>query len=211
MLMDFGIGALLSVLFTRLFGIETNIFHIFAGAFFAVLPDMDVPFELVKRKKLGGKEHGFHREYTHYPIFYIPLCFLVLVTFGGFWASLLASCLLFHTLHDCIWMGWGLRLLWPFSRKRYKFFSDKEGFWSKRLLCSWNDQELKSVSLQYGLDNWFSQYIRFKPVCHEEIMIKHMSGNRFARRVKFISPLLVEILVFLFGVSVVARVLIGQQ
>lgn len=170
--MDFGVGIVLSVLIAKAYGVALDVRIILAGAFFSVLPDVDIALELLKRGKVGGKEHGLHREYTHYPILYVPLCLFTLIFFGSFWAVLLALCLFFHTLHDSVWMGWGLKLLWPFSNRNYKFFASQlDGTWSRSLVTSWSKKELELVTKKYGDDKWFGKYIRFSKTLVIEIMV----------------------------------------
>lgn len=177
MFMDLGVGMIISLVLTYVYGVDLNLTNIVLGGIFAVLPDIDVPFELLSRGRLGGKDHGFHREYTHYPILYIPVCVLTLLLCGKYWGTLLSLCLLFHTMHDSVWMGWGLKLLWPFSKRTYKFFSDPiDGSWSWNPVSSWSEKELNVTMKKYGDDNWFRKYIRFS------------------------KPLVMEFLVFMFAV-----------
>ncbi|MEK7500640.1 MAG: metal-dependent hydrolase [Patescibacteria group bacterium] len=173
MFLDIGVGIILSVIFSRWFGVELTGWLVAAGIIFALLPDADVFVELWQRRgKLGGKIQGFHRTFTHYPLMYLPLVLAVFIMAGGFWALFLGLGALAHLLHDSVGTGWGIKWLWPFSKKRYKFFADKDGSVSANLIVSWTPAEWKKAVFQYGDPDWFKHYyLRPSPVFIVEFLV----------------------------------------
>ncbi len=158
MFLDVGIGILLSVFISRIFGADLSYGFVLAGVGFSLLPDLDVFVELAKRGRIGGRVQGHHRELTHFPLTYLPAIFLIYAFWGQVYVWLFAWAVLAHFLHDSVGMGWGLQWLWPFSRKAYKFFSNKDGSLSGRFLVSWAPAELREVVYRHGDDHWFKNY-----------------------------------------------------
>ena len=52
------------------------------------------------------------------------------------WAMFFGLAVFLHFVHDSVGIGWGIKWLWPFSRKAYKCFSEKDGAFSRRLLIA---------------------------------------------------------------------------
>lgn len=117
---DIGIGILLSIFVTHLFGVDLTIYHIIGGILFALLPDIDMLIFVIPGLK---KLFNGHREWTHHPLKYISLTILVFFVAGPVWALLFFLCILFHFIHDSLWIGNGIAWLGPYSKKRYKFFN----------------------------------------------------------------------------------------
>ena len=165
MFLDIGIGILLSVWTSWFFRVDLTLTLILAGIAFALLPDIDFFVEFIKHGSVGGKVIREHRELIHFPIIYIPIVILIFVTYGAMWTALFGLCLLAHFIHDSIGIGWGIKWFWPFSRKTYKFFSEKDGKFSHRLVVSWSPEELTKVVSEYGDPNWIRNiYLRLTPV-----------------------------------------------
>lgn len=165
MFLDIGIGILLSIFISWYFKYKLAFLFIASGIVFSLLPDIDFLIEFLRHKSVGGKVIREHREITHYPLFYIPIVILVLFLFGKMWALFFILAVFFHFLHDSIGIGWGIKWLYPFSKKSYKFFCEKDGRLSKRFIISWEQDELKSVVEQYGDPNWIKNiYLRPSPV-----------------------------------------------
>lgn len=156
--MDLGVGILISLAFAKIFGMMPDVSFILVGALFSLVPDLDVFVELAKRGKIGGRVQGHHRELTHFPLSYIPVIFLIYLWRGPVLGWLFSLTVLAHFLHDSVGMGWGIQWLWPFSNRAYKFFSEKDGSFSKNFVVSWQSQELKEVIAEYGDDHWFKNY-----------------------------------------------------
>ena len=77
-----GLALITSVIFSKLFHVQLTPTFILLNVVFNYFPDSDIPIELIQRGRLGGREHGFHREITHTPLIYIPISFLFSYVFG---------------------------------------------------------------------------------------------------------------------------------
>lgn len=165
MFLDIGVGILLSIWTSWFFQIDLTFFLIFLGIVFSLFPDIDFLVEFIKHGSVGGKIIREHRELIHFPLLYIPVILIVFTLFGTIWATFLGLGLLAHFLHDSIGIGWGIKWLWPFSKKTYKLFSEKNGKISSRLLVSWDHKELAKIVAEYGDPNWIKNiYMRLHPV-----------------------------------------------
>ncbi len=142
------------------------------GILFSLAPDLDVFVELAKRGRVGGRVQGHHRELTHFPLTFIPISAVIYYYFGPVWFWLFVFGIFFHFMHDSIGMGWGIKWWWPFSKKAYKFFSEKNGrLSSKKLIVCWQPEELKKVIYTYGDDHWLRNfYIRLHPIAIFEFL-----------------------------------------
>lgn len=158
MFLDIGIGILLSIATSWFFQTELTIFLILAGILFSLLPDLDFLIEFFKHGNVGGKVIREHRELLHFPFFYLPIAFLIFIFFGKIISSLFLLCLFSHFLHDSIGIGWGIKWLWPFSRKSYKFFSDKTGHSCCQLITFWEKKELEKVVAEHGDPDWIRNF-----------------------------------------------------
>jgi hypothetical protein len=134
---------------------------------------VDVFVELAKRGRVGGKVQGPHRELTHFPLSFIPVLAIVYYYFDPVWFWLFSFGIFFHFLHDSIGMGWGIKWFWPFSRRSYKLFSEKDGrLFSKNFVASWSPEELKPAIEKYGDDDWFRNfYIKLHPIAILELLV----------------------------------------
>lgn len=165
MFLDIGIGILLSIWTSWFFHVDLMFTLILTGIIFALLPDIDFFIELIKHGNVGGKVIREHRELTHFPIIYIPVAILVYVVFGAMWATLFSLAIFAHFLHDSVGIGWGIKWFWPFSKKAYKFFSEKDGRFSNRVIISWDPAELTEVAANHGDPNWIRNiYLQFTPI-----------------------------------------------
>lgn len=162
MLLDIGAGIIFAILIAHWFGLSLSVKLILLGIGFALLPDIDAPVELFMRGRLGGKTEGVHRELSHYPLVYIPLIAGVWYFFGIAYGILFLLGVLFHFLHDSTGIGWGIKWWAPFSQRKHKFFSNKDGSFSwSHLFVSWEPKELQSTVAEHGNDNWFRDiYLR---------------------------------------------------
>ncbi|MDP3015176.1 MAG: metal-dependent hydrolase [bacterium] len=161
MFLDIALGILLSIGMSLYFNIELTLLLISMGIVFVLLPDIDFFIELARHGNVGGKVIREHREVTHFPLLYIPLVVLIFFIFGKMWGVFFGLATLFHFVHDSIGLGWGIRWFWPFSKNAYKFFSEKNGKFSKRLVVSWRKDELIDTVAKYGDPNWIKNiYLR---------------------------------------------------
>jgi len=161
MFLDIGFGILLAIAANSLFAIPLTPLFVLTAAGLTLAPDIDFLIELAKHGSAGGTVIREHRELTHFPLPCIALVILVFIVFGSSWSFLLGAGLVFHFLHDSVGIGWGIKWLWPFSKKSYKFFAGKNGRCSSRLLVSWEANELEKVVSEYGDPHWIKNiYLR---------------------------------------------------
>ncbi len=169
---DIGIGILISILASHIYGVDLSLKLAFISVLANLIPDLDVFIELAKRGRIGGRVQGHHRELSHFPLTFIPFIWAVNYFFGQFWAFIIGLNLLVHFLHDSIGMGWGIKWLWPFSNRAYKFFSNKDGSFSSRFLVSWSPIELKTVIHNHGDDHWLKNfYFKLHPIAIFEFVV----------------------------------------
>lgn len=168
-----GLALITSVIFSKLFHIELTPTFILLNIIFNYLPDSDIPIELLQRGRIGGKEHGFHREVTHTPLIYIPISILVSLVFGLPWAVIFITGVYLHILFDSFGSGWGTMWFWPFSTNRFKLFTDqKTGKYSPYQIAIWDKKEFKAMALKHGDDDWFKNiYLKFHTLFLIEIII----------------------------------------
>lgn len=161
MFLDIGVGILLSIWTSWFFEVDLTFQLLFLAIIFSLLPDIDFFVEFFKHGSVGGRVIREHRELIHFPLLYIPVILIVFLFFGTMWASLLGLSLLAHFLHDSFGIGWGIKWLWPFSKRTYKFFSEKNGKLSSRVLMSWDQKELAETVSEHGDPNWIKNiYLR---------------------------------------------------
>ena len=116
---DFSVGAFAVFVLSRLFKVDPSVGKYLLGGILGLVPDFDVLYMYVRR----GRVYDNHHELlTHRPLIMVPLLFLLAGFLGGlFWASVAATCLLLHYIHDSQGWGGGLGWLWPFSSRYYSF------------------------------------------------------------------------------------------
>lgn len=155
MLLDIGVGIILSIVVSKWLGVALAGSFVVGGILFSLLPDIDVVAELLKYRNLGGYTVRIHREWVHYPFLYPVISVVVYYFLGAVWVALFASGLLWHFLHDSVGPGWGIKWFGPFSKKNYKFFSEKDGTVSNRVVVSWTPDELAETLKKHHNPNWF--------------------------------------------------------
>lgn len=159
------------------FGIEPLWWHFVVGLVLSHAPDIDAIPELIKRGRVSASaEHPHdHREALHYPV--------VLVAIGSaiayllpYWGAVFLVAIVLHLVNDLYGTGWGIKLLWPISKRNYKllgrrvnrlrYLLEQDGDWQqqseeeKRLrgLVSWSPDELPNYMKRWGIDDWISKY-----------------------------------------------------
>ncbi len=174
MLIDTLAGFIFAAFTAYFFDIPLTLGWLLLGALFALLPDADFFVELWQRKTVGGTKLGAHRVLTHLPFLFIILGIVTLLLFGKEVATLFVLGAFWHFAHDAHAMGYGYRLLWPFSNKFYKFFSDKEGHYhydAKHVLVSWTKKEVEELHQKYGNDQWIQDHLKHHATLwHKPIM-----------------------------------------
>ena len=170
--LDIGVGIFLAIIGAKVFHVALTWTLVLWSIGFALLPDIDVfPELIVRRGKLGGKEIGWHRELTHFPILYIIPAILVFIFAGPLWGCLFTLGVFLHLLHDSIGMGWGIKWIWPFNKNSYKFFSNKQNGMSQKFLIHWTPEELPNAVREYGDPDWIKHYyFELHPIVVVEIV-----------------------------------------
>lgn len=150
--LDVVIGVMISLVLSKTFN-QPFFLPVIIGIFFVFLPDVDLAIWLVRhRGKLDRWSHE-HRKLLHYPIIYLSLGYIITQTvLNDFYALLFLTCSFFHFFHDSFGIGWGIKWLFPFSRKNFKFL-EKHSDEKRRLVASWNEQELKAMVEKWGRDD----------------------------------------------------------
>jgi hypothetical protein len=163
MLIDTLAGFIFATITAYFFHIQLTLEWLLLGALFALLPDVDFFIELAQRKTVGGKKLGAHRILTHIPLLFLLLGIVLFFLFEKEVVTLFALGAVWHFLHDAHAMGYGYRMLWPFSKKFYKFFSDREGKYcydTKHFLVAWTQEEVEALHQKHGNDNWIQDHLR---------------------------------------------------
>ena len=83
---DIGIGILISILASHIFGVGLTLNLAIMSVLANLIPDLDVFVELAKGGRVGGRVQGHHRELTHFPLTFIPLVLAISYFFGQLWA-----------------------------------------------------------------------------------------------------------------------------
>lgn len=169
--LDIGIGIFAAIIFAHAINVPLDWQILVVSILFSLLPDLDFAIYFFKRKKLDELAHE-HRDIMHNPIIYIVAGFIIL----SFWSIALAwlfTILSFwHFLHDSIpeGGGWGIRWLYPFSKKYYKFFSDKDGKSARQFVVAWTQKEQKQAAKEFGDPNWVKHYLQSPELLFEVIV-----------------------------------------
>ncbi len=178
MLLDIKLGLCWAFLVGLFFEQTLTPLWIFAGVFFALLPDIDFWIEYIERGTVGGKTIGAHRTLFHNPSLYIPITLFIGTLFGPAWMTLFALGIIGHFVHDLSGMGYGIRLFWPFSDRWYKFFSDKDGgihYTLDHLLVSWSPKEMQQLVAIQGNDTWFQEDLHYIYEHRLSILLKFLA------------------------------------
>ncbi|MBU2564137.1 metal-dependent hydrolase [Patescibacteria group bacterium] len=154
MLADIGIGIFSAIIASKLFQTKITLFTVIIGIVFALLPDMDFLIEWIKRKRMPGKFSHEHRNLFHLPFLYVPIGSFVVFLFGWIYLFIFVFNSFLHFLHDSFGIGWGIKWIYPFSERNYKFFTGNNNRFSKRFIISWNKEELQKAVEKYGDPNW---------------------------------------------------------
>jgi hypothetical protein len=163
MLIDALAGFIFATITAYFFDIPLSLEWLLLGALFALLPDVDFFVELAKRKTVGGTKLGAHRVLTHLPFLFLPLGIILFFFFGKEVTTLFVLGTLWHFAHDAHAMGYGYRILWPFSDRFYKLFSDHEGNYRYDInyfLVSWTREEVEALHKKHGNDRWIQDHLQ---------------------------------------------------
>jgi hypothetical protein len=156
--MSFGI--IVTILCCYIFKTDLVWYYIIFGVSLSLLPDLDALPELFKNGRVAahaGNTHD-HRDGLHYPLIVVPVSFVLPYFLNGpFWAFMIGFNIFLHFAIDSFGLGWGVKWLYPFTNKNYKF-----DFQSTSLLKSWDPETLTEMIHHHGDPNWFSKYIKTK-------------------------------------------------
>lgn len=165
--LDIAFGIYLAIAANSILDIPLTLFSVVLLILFTLSPDLDAIISAIKRGNLGDENH-FHRNLMHYPLIFTPAgAVLTVVILGKEYAILFVLASIFHFLHDSIGTGWGVRWLYPFSKKNYKLFYQVDT-WKKearKLIYAWSPEELKAVMKKYHNPNWLKEiYLQGHPI-----------------------------------------------
>ncbi len=128
LMLDIGSGIIITRLLFVTLTLDVHWYDYSLGAFFSMLPDLDVLAPIVKELLGGSKGDSSHKALpTHYPLVMMPVAGLALLCMApSHYALLTVICLFMHFVHDS-WQsqekGPGVRWLAPFGRRYYQILS----------------------------------------------------------------------------------------
>lgn len=177
MLADFADGIFAVILAAYITSTEIVWWYFFVGVLLAMSPDLDAISEFVKRGKVStSNENTYdHREGLHFPIVFVVLGIAAAQQFG-FWGYVFLLATTLHFVNDLYGTGWGIPLLWPFTKRRYKLLGRRvnrlkkilieDGDWETlphderrlRIIVSWSDDELQQYFSRWGVDDWIDRW-----------------------------------------------------
>ncbi len=162
MILDIAIGLILGTYFNVSENI--NYYLILLAIVFCLLPDVDI-FDYLYKKYIKKLDVIDHRSWTHYPIVYVPVYFIILCIENVFnikysISTLFLLSIVWHFIHDTLFIGWGVMWGWPFSKRKYKIFPDRDGKVTSRLLLTWFLEEEDKIIKWSGRSEggWLRQY-----------------------------------------------------
>lgn len=174
MFLDIGLGIISAILTSEILKIKLKVSLVIVSVIFALLPDLDSLFFLLKRKKIDKYFHE-HRHIFHYPLLYILVGSLLLSVVGLKWVFVFAVASFLHFTHDSFGIGWGVKWLHPFSKKNYKLFAwphPEVYFDPSRIFVSLSDEKLKETVKKIKEENWVRKYVfSFHPLPVAEFIL----------------------------------------
>ncbi len=176
LLADIANGIFAVVLASFVTHTEVVWWYFLIGIPLAMFPDVDALPELFKRGKVSATEDyaNDHRDILHFPVLFLIVGVMLILQFG-FWGWVFLFATMLHFINDLYGTGWGIPLLWPFSKKRYKLLGRRanrlksvlveDGDWQKlssderrlRGIVSWSQEELQYYITRWGMDNWIER------------------------------------------------------
>ena len=175
MLLDVGIGIFAAILVGKAFTLELGPLLVGFGIAFALLPDFDLWYILLRDGNRDHRAIARHRDLGHYPLLYIPVGTLLAAVFGAPWALLFALGAVGHFVHDSIGTGWGVPWFWPFTNRNYTFFyryTPVAKPLPKQMLYRWEHERLDEVTDEYWDPQFFKNvYGKLHPLFLAEIAV----------------------------------------
>lgn len=175
MFLDILLGLFWATVTSFAFHVPLTPWWLFLGVLFAFLPDLDFWIEFIKRGTVGGKTLGAHRVLTHLPLLFVIPALLLFIYGSPALGTLFILGIYGHFLHDSAGMGYGYRLLYPFSPLFYKFFSDKEGniiYTRKHFMVRWTRTEVEALHQKHGNDDWLQDDIQYHLTHWRELLLQ---------------------------------------
>lgn len=177
LLADWANGIFAVFLAATIIGIDPAWWHFLIGILLAMSPDIDAIPELIARGRVASSAEHMrdHRMFLHYPIISLPLGLLAWYVIG-YWGLLWLLAIILHLINDLYGTGWGVQLMYPFSKRHYKFFARRANRLPEqirgndeyellpasetkvRFLISWSDEELPSYIKRFGLEEWIDEW-----------------------------------------------------
>lgn len=160
---DAGLGVLSALFVCWLFSISPTIVHVFVGIVFAYIPDIDwigdKHFWKTGNVAAYAANPYDHREGLHKPILWWLVISAWGLALGSIFPFIAFVGVTMHFIHDTVGTGWGMPWLWPLSKRRIKFFANRQNVLSfSSPFVSWSHEELPSFITKYGRGNWRQHY-----------------------------------------------------
>ncbi len=172
MFLDIGLGILIPITLSKIFGFELSNSFIYFGILFSLLPDIDFIIHKLFLPKISSAKDHLHREILHFPIPYIIAGSILVSIFNQNLLLPFIICSLFHFIHDSIGIGWGVQWFVPFNKNYYQFLysANKNMNWSP--VYKYRPEELDEMVEKYGDKDWFRKiYLSFHPYSLFELFV----------------------------------------
>lgn len=157
MFLDIGAGIIAGIFFQT--SAEFSWYFFLFALITALLPDIDMLWYWL-RKKTTKSVLDNHRSFTHYPIVYLPIIIVIYLFFGAHIGLVFGLLILYHFVHDTLFIGWGVKWFWPFTSRAFKIFPDQNGKVTSRFMLSWLPSEEQKIKEWAGQSDWIKAFYR---------------------------------------------------
>ena len=167
MFFDIGVGILVAIAAGLILDVDLSFWMVSWSIFFAVSPDIDFLY-FFSRRGDTKRDHN-HRDLIHYPILYLPIGTIIIwLIFGKIWGIIFLISSFLHFVHDSIGIGWGIKWLYPFSKKNYAFlylYSGKVKKGLRKIVFSFDRESMNRNVEKHGDPNWVKNiYYKWHPI-----------------------------------------------
>lgn len=158
MVIDVGAGILLALFVAHAFNFFATPSFILLGILCTLFPDIDTLLSAIPpvRAVIGG-----HRSAVHHPFIYLLIAPVVWAVWGNAVGLLFALGVCYHLVHDTFFLGYGIKWLWPFSKKSLSMFHDKDGRITSDILI-WSPEDDARIESTYQSPHWIRDFY-FRP------------------------------------------------